>query len=54
MNVASDLVSNHFAKLLECEASSRRFGSTVHNAEKRCEDARHSQALRAKTNKTLG
>jgi hypothetical protein len=54
MNVASDLVSNHFAKLLECDTPSRRFGSTAHNAEKRCEDAPHSQSTSCQNNKTLG
>lgn len=40
-----DLVSNHFAKLSECDASSRRFDTTRDTGEKRCEHAPHSQSV---------
>jgi hypothetical protein len=42
--------SPRFPKLWECDASSRRFLRRLANS-KRCEDAPHSKALRAKSNK---
>jgi hypothetical protein len=38
----------YFAKLLECDTSSCRFGFNAALGEKRCEDARTQKALRAK------
>ena len=54
MKLATHLVSNYFAKLWECDASSRRFYDTSNKVKKRCEDAPHSKSASRENSQCLG